>query len=262
MASRGVLTILLVVVVVGLAFLLLATQSGQISVPPSPIAVSTPIAALEGPSKEVVDLTKHAATGAADVIEGLLNQLTHAPKSEIVRILFVVAGAILLVAGWRIYDYLVIVAGFFVGAAIAVSLVSTENTVLSIAALLVGGLIGALLSHFMVLVAVFLIGAYLGIILTDALGVALKLAPVSSLALLIGGLIGGLILLRLSTEFLVIASALLGAQLIVLGLGLQPVWIAILTIAGLIVQFVAVRAFRYDFRGRRRPSLFRRSVPV
>lgn len=179
--------------------------------------------------------------------------MTQAPKSELGRILLVVGGVLLLIAGWRIYDFIIVVAGFLIGALIAGSLVTTDNTFISLGVFLVGGLIGALLSAILYYVAVFMIGAYLGISLTGALANALSLAPVSPLALLVGGLIGGLVLIGLSFEFLVLVSALVGAQMLTLGFGLNVVWTLIFAVVGVIVQLGLLRVYHYDFRRRRRP---------
>jgi hypothetical protein len=108
--------------------------------------------------------------------------------------------------------------------------------------------------------AVFLIGAYIGIVLTDAIGVALGTATVSSLVLLIGAIIGGMVLLGLSFEFLVVISAVVGAQMLALGLALEPVWIIIFAIVGVIVQIAVMRNANYDFRRRRRHAIPLRRV--
>jgi len=202
---------------------------------------------------ELVDVTVEAAESTASTLEAFLQRLTTTPKSELARILLVVGGVILLLVGWRVYDFIVVIAGFLIGASIAVSLLATDNTFMVIAALLIGGLIGAALSAFLYYLAVFVIGAYIGVVLTNAIGVALSLTPVTAPALLIGGIIGGIVLIGLSFEFLVLLSALVGAQMLSLGLGLDVTWTAIFAVVGVIVQIGLMRSFRYDFRRRRRP---------
>lgn len=220
--------------------------------PGNPIPGGTPVPS-EGITGEIVDLTVETTERTANFLGDLLDRLTQAPKSELARILLVVGGVLLLIAGWRIYDFIIIVAGFLIGALIAGSLVTTDNTFISLVVFLVGGLIGALLSAVLYYVAVFMIGAYLGISLTGALANALSLAPVSPLALLVGGVIGGLVLLGLSFEFLVLVSALVGAQMLTLGFGLNVVWTLIFAVVGVIVQLGLLRVYNYDFRRRRRP---------
>jgi hypothetical protein len=115
----------------------------------------------------------------------------------------------------------------------------------------IGGLVGALVSIFLYHVAVFIIGAYIGILLTGSIAAALSLTPVSPLALLIGAIIGGLILLALSFEFLVLLSAVVGAQMLSLGLGLDAIWTFVFALIGIVAQLGLMRAYKYDFRRRR-----------
>jgi hypothetical protein len=216
-----------------------------------------PDPAAEDLAGDIVDVTVDAAETTTGVFGDILESLTTVPRSDVIRVLFIIGGLILLVGGWRIYDYVIVIAGFIVGAALASAIFVTDSTLLDLVVVLVGGLIGALLSVFLYYVAVFLIGAYLGIVLTSAGAAALNLAPVSSAALLIGGVIGGLILLGLSVEFVLVLAAVVGAQLVALGLGLNATWTLILAAIGILLQIMLTRAFRYQIRRRRRP-LFRR----
>jgi hypothetical protein len=70
--------------------------------------------------------------------------------------------------------------------------------------------------------------------------------------------IGGAVLIGLSFELLVVLSALVGAQMLTRGLGLDAIWTLIFAAVGIIVQIGLVRAYKYDFR-RRRVYLFRRA---
>ena len=209
---------------------------------------------------EIVDLTVEAAEGTAITVESFIDRLLTTPQSNLMRVVLILGGLVLLIAGWRIYDFIVVVAGFIIGASIGISLFPTDNNLLMLAALLVGGLIGAILSIFLYYVAVFVIGAYIGIVLTNALAMGLDLTPVTGLALLVGGLIGGLLLIGLSFEFLVLLSALVGAQMLSLGLGLDFIWTVIFAVIGVIIQLGMVRAFNYDFRRRRRAYLWHRAT--
>jgi hypothetical protein len=188
----------------------------------------------------------------AEEIEDFLERLTTAPRSDVATVLLILGGLTLLVAGWRIYDFIIIVAGALIGAIAAASLLTTSSELILIGALLLGGLLGAALAIFLYYIAVFLVGAYVGIVLTAAGASTLGLTPVSALALLIGAIIGGIVLLALSFEFLILASSLVGAQMLALGLDLGAAWVAVFAIIGVIVQLALVRTFNYDFRRRRR----------
>jgi hypothetical protein len=215
----------------------------------------------EETAEDIVEVTIQAAESTAAVGESLLERLIQVPQSELARVLLIAGGLLLLLAGWRIYEYIVLIAGFLIGASVAAALVVTDSALISLVVILIGGLIGAVLSVVVYYIAVFLIGAYVGIALTSGLGTALALTPVSSVALLLGGVVGGVILLGLSFQFLIVLSALVGAQMLTLGLGLQAGWTLILAIVGIIVQFMLVRSLHYEFpRTVRRPNPLRRVV--
>ena len=253
-----------------LGFLLLAlwipasaALAQDVIITPIPQAVTEiPDTEAEAVAGELVDLAEATGQEAIGFFDGLIDSLLTTPRSEIVRLLFIVGGVVLLLAGWRIYEYIILIAGFLVGAAIASALVITDSAVLNLIVLLIGGLIGALLSVFLYYIAVFFIGAYVGIALTGAIAAALTLTPVSPIALLIGGLIGGLIMLAVSVEFLILLAVIVGAQMLALGLGLGLLWVIIFAVIGLVVQFFLVRAFNYEIRRRPRPinPLRRRTV--
>jgi hypothetical protein len=215
----------------------------------------------EAVAGELVDIAQSAAESTFVAADNLISALVQPPQSDLGRIVLIIGGVILLIAGWRIYEYIIILAGIFVGAAIALSLVVTDSTLITLLVMFIGGIIGALVSMFLYYVAAFLIGAYVGIALTGTLAAALSLTPVSPIALLIGAIVGGVIMLGLSVELLIFLSAIVGAQMLALGLGLGAVWVIIFAIIGLVVQFVLARSFHYDFRRRpRRVNLLRRAV--
>jgi hypothetical protein len=222
---------------------------------------SVPNDEVEQTAGDIVDFTTQTAQVTANTLEDFINRLIQTPKSDVARVLLIIGGVLLLVAGWRIYDFVTLVAGFLIGAMIALSLVVTDNTLITIAAILLGGLIGAALGYFLYYIAVFLIGAYIGVVVTSGLAFQFALGPVNPVVLLIGALIGGLVLIGLSFQFLILLSALVGAQMLSLGLGLAPVWTLILAAVGVIVQLALARAYNYDWRRRpRRVYLWRRSA--
>lgn len=253
-------------IVVGamIAILMLMTQL-VIAQDATPLATDADIAATEvedaeGVAEDIVNLTSVTAQSTAATLEDFLNRLVQPPQSDISRVLLIGGGLILLLAGWRIYEVIILIAGFLIGASIATSLVVTDSTIIALIVLLVGGIVGAALSIFLYFIAVFLIGAYVGIALTGGLAAALSLTPVSALVLLVGGLIGGLVLVGLSFEFLVFVSAVVGAQMLTLGLGLDAVWTIILAIIGIVVQLALTRTLDYEVRRRpRRIHVFGRS---
>ena len=196
----------------------------------------------------IVTGTINAAAATTDIMVNFFNRLTEMPQSTVMRVMMIVVGLVLLVAGWRVYEYVIVIAGALVGAAIATSLVVSTDTLTNLVVLLVGGVIGAALSMFLYYVAVFLIGMHFGILLTNGIAATFALQPVSPLVLIVGGVIGGVILLGLSFQFLVILSSLVGAQLFVVALGLPTVWMLVIALLGILIQFGLTRAYNYDFR--------------
>jgi len=247
--------ILLLLVMIPTTF---ALAQEVIVVTPTPISD----AAVEQAAEDIVDFTTQTAQVTANTLEDFINRLIQTPKSEIARVLLILGGVILLVAGWRVYDFITLIAGFLIGVMVALSLVTTDNTLINIAALLIGGLIGAALGYFLFYVAVFLIGAYIGIVLTNGLAIQFTLFPANPIVLLLGALIGGLVLTGLSFQFLILLSALIGAQMVTLGLGLGPVWTLVLAAIGIIVQIILARYYNYDLRRPRRVYFFRRSSAI
>ncbi len=190
-------------------------------------------------------------------INDFFDKLASPPKTALTSALLVVGGVILLLMGWRIYEYIIIIAGALIGAMTLLTLAEEANALVEIGAFLVGGLVGAVLAIFVYYIAVFLIGLYTGIAVTHALAVGLSLTPVSSVALLVGGIIGGLVLLALSFELLIILSSLVGAQMLALGLDVGPGWALLFALMGILLQLAATRYTNYEVR--RRPSYWRHS---
>lgn len=211
------------------------------------------------PTQDVIGSAVEITENTVDTVANFFSRLIQPPRSDIARVLLIIGGVILLVAGWRIYEFIIVLSGILIGATFAASLFPNADTLVVVAALIIGGLAGALLGVFVYYLAVFLNGAYVGIVLTGGVARLLSLEPVSPLALIVGAIIGGLVLLALAYELLIVLSALVGAQLIVLALGLSTIWTIILTGLGIIIQLVAARAYGIDIRRRpvRRPLFYR-----
>ncbi len=197
-----------------------------------------------------------AATDAAQTISGtaqaLWVQLTQPPQSDLARILLIVGGVVLLIAGWMVYEWIILIAGFLIGAMTAMALVNSPDTLIALLVFLVGGLVGAAIAGLLYYVAVFLIGGYVGIVITEWLALALNLTPVSLIAILVGFIVGGLILLMLSTELLIVFSAIVGAQMIALALNLGIGWMLLMALIGIVLQLMIVRTRGVEFRRRPR----------
>lgn len=203
-------------------------------------------------AEDAVEATEDFTTATGNQLEIFLDRLVQPPSSQIMQVILVITGVILLIFGWRVYDFIIILAGAWVGATLASAAVVTTSVVVEVAAILIGGIIGAALAVFVYVIAVFIIGMYVGAILTTALASLFSLTPISPLALLIGAIVGGFILLGLSAELVIFISSLVGAQMLTAGLGLTREWVLIFTVIGLIVQFASTRFYSINLRRPRR----------
>lgn len=215
----------------------------------------------EQATENFIALTNSAAEGFAASLDTILERLVTVPENDITRLVFIIGGVLLLFIGWRIYNWIIVLAGALVGAGIGVALVGNADLIIQVAALLIGGFIGALLGAFLFYFTVGIVGAYVGVQLTIGLALVLGFTPVSPWVLLAAAVIGALILLGLSLQLLIFLSASLGAQMLVLALGLSPagVWMIALTIIGMFAQILFTRRTgRNVFRRPRRIIPWRR----
>lgn len=241
---------------VGRSFLFILLLILAVLVVTAILSQTTPLLPSNEVAGTIVDTTETLAENTVQTFNNVLDRLLVTPRSALVRALLIVAGVLLLVGGWRVYDYIVVIAGIVVGATIALSLVTTSEPIVTIGIMIVGGVIGALLGVFLYYAAVFVIGAYIGIVLTGAVINAVSTSPAQPVILLIGAVVGGLLLIGLSFEFLVLLSSLVGAQMLTLGLGLPLIWTLIFALIGMIVQFMLMRRYNYSFRRRPRRIFF------
>ena len=241
------LHLLLLLLLVGLGISAALAQE-----PPPPTRTPAPGSTLEQTARDAVDITEDIAQATARTLQDFLDQITITPESDALRLLLIVAGALLLVAGWRISQFIIIITGMAVGAILAVTLVGEAEGIMPLVALIIGGLLGAGLAALLYTVAVFFIGAYIGLVLVNAAASVLGVDQVSAVALLIGAAIGGVLLLGLSFQLLVLLSAVVGAQMLTQGLDLASEWTLLLAIGGILIQLIAIRTFHIDIRRRPR----------
>ncbi len=229
------------------------------TLPPLPTPNATQVEETAG---GVVDVAEGAAQSITATAVGLWERLLQPPTSETARIILIIGGIILLVAGWAVYDFIIMIAGFLIGGLIALSFFNEPNTVIALAVFVVGGLIGAALAAVLWFLAVFLIGGYIGIVLTRSLALALGFGLPSDIVLLIALIVGGILLLLISFELLIVFSAIVGAQMVALGFGLEAQWVILLALLGIILQIVITRSRGVAIRRRPRSILWRRRPVV
>src|SRR5215470_13244367 len=160
----------------------------------------------------------------------------------------IVAGALLLLLGRKLYWLFVGIAGFYVGVEVARALFAGEASWLVWLGAIGAGLIGAILAMLFQRVGFALGGFYAGGYV--ALVVVERFAPgsIGAGAFVIGGVVGAVFAMLIMDPAIVILSCLLGAALIVATLGLGDVTgllvYASLVIVGVVVQMHFMRGAR------------------
>lgn len=248
-----------------LAIMLAATvaashSSAQQPTPTAPdiVEVEIDVEQAENAAEAAVDATERAAEVTLTQAQQWLTALNTVPRNAVLQLLFVIGGVLLLVGGWRIYDWVVFLAGGLVGAAVLSSVVATQFFAVELLVGLVGFAIGAFIAVFLYYVAVFVVGAYTGMLLMIGIADLLGIIVLSPLVLLVAAVIGGLILLGLASELVIVIASLVGAQMLILALGLPAYWTLILAVLGVATQFMLARRFKYKIRRRPQQLVFRR----
>jgi hypothetical protein len=168
-----------------------------------------------------------------DLVEGLEPALTT------LRVFFALAGLALLVAGWKIYRFVVALPGFLIGAAVGVALGygGSENLLLAILGLVLGGVVGAGLALLLHDLAVFVVGTVVGVIVVGGLCALVTDSAPPVLLFIIGGLIGGGGLLALSHLWIVLLSSAIGAVMFGAGIGAGVGWMLLFCLLGIAAQY-------------------------
>ncbi len=163
-----------------------------------------------------------------------------------------IAGALLLLAGRRLFWLFVGIVGFFAGYSLAFQLFHLREPGAQLLLAVVAGLVGIALALFAqklaIAVAGFLVGAYF---VAALLGVSPNVGsatPTQDLILLVGGIVAAVLAVSLFDMALVVLSSLAGASLVgdALQMGASSRWlvVAVLAAVGIAVQLGALRRSR------------------
>ena len=166
------------------------------------------------------------------------------PAQRVLSVVAMLAGFLLLVAGWKIYRFVVVLPGFLIGAVLGAWLGQrlTENISFIIIGLALGGLIGIWLSQVVHNFVLFVIGAVGGVYILNNLWSLLLESSPSILIVIISGIIGGIVLLTLYKHWMVFLSSTIGA--VMLGWGIQAGvgLVIVLFLVGVVVQYSVLRS--------------------
>ena len=157
-------------------------------------------------------------------------------------IVLVLLGVALLFLGRKLFWLFVAVVGFVVGTSLASQFLQGQSEQFILVIGLLGGVIGALLAIFLQRLAVaaagFVAGGYLMVTVLGWLGMGSQ--GVTWLPFLIGGVLGALLVVVMFDWALIFLSSLVGAELVVNGLGARPsislLLLVVLLLVGMVVQ--------------------------
>jgi hypothetical protein len=170
------------------------------------------------------------------------------PTQNVLRIAAILGGLILMLAGRKIYRYVVAMPGFLVGATAGAQLVHnfTQGNLLLIMGLLVGGFIGAWLALTLHDIAVFVIGAIGGIYIASLVWNLLSPVETPLYAEVIGAIMGGAALSGMAKIWMTLLSAAAGATMVAWGANAGILVVIFLFVVGLGAQYGFARAAGED----------------
>jgi hypothetical protein len=159
------------------------------------------------------------------------------------RIVAIVVGLLLLVAGRKVFWLAVGALGFLAGMTAMEQWGASQSPTVHLVVAIAAGLIGMLLAIVLQKVAVALAGFFLGVVLTAAAlpAVGVALGPWTGLALAAGGLVVAMLALGLFSLAIVVLTAGAGASLLADAIAPPAPWPAILLVVLWIVGIVVQR---------------------
>ncbi|HLA45585.1 MAG TPA: hypothetical protein VJZ27_19205 [Aggregatilineales bacterium] len=169
--------------------------------------------------------------------------------------ILVVVGVVLLIAGWKLYDWIVAAPGIVVGGMVAAILLRDQDAPFLVLGVLIGAGIGALLALFIHGIVIWGIGAILGSFLFDSLWVDIMRETPPDWLFVVGVFVGGFAFVALYDLLEVVIVAAIGAGMIGIAFDLNTLWIGALFLAGLVIQWRLALAFNENIfteRKRRR----------
>lgn len=135
-------------------------------------------------------------------------------------IVLLLGGTLACFSGYRLFRTVLAIYGFILGALIASSLVASSNTTGMLAAVLGGGVVGALVLLVGYFVGIALAGAALGAALTHLVWAPVMKADPPAVAVVAISVIGALAAMFLQRYVIIVATAFAGAWTIVVGAAL------------------------------------------
>lgn len=163
------------------------------------------------------------------------------PADGALKIIAMAGGLLLLVAGWKIYRFVVAFPGFLLAAGFGATFMDrlVENDWISLALVLVLGLVGAWLALKLHDIAIFIIGAVGGGYLAFSLWPTFVGDEATIFIIVAGVVIGGALMLLFGKLWMVLFSAAAGAVMFIWGLGSYTALVLPLFLVGILIQYGA-----------------------
>lgn len=158
----------------------------------------------------------------------------------ILRIVIVIVGLALLLAGFAIYEFLIQLVGFLTGGvlgAVVGGLLADGEIWGGIVGFIIGGILGAALALILFYIGIFLGGAFGGAAIFGGLWAFLLNDSPPAFWLIIGGILGGIAMIALHRFWITALTAALGAILFGLGISAPPIWWILFFFIGMGVQY-------------------------
>jgi len=164
-----------------------------------------------------------------------------APAQGVLKIVAMAGGLLLLIAGWKIYRFVVAFPGFLLAAAFGATFMDrlVENDWFSLALVLALGFVGAWLALKLHDVALFIIGAVGGGYLAFSLWPTFVGDEATLFIIVAGVVLGGALMLLFGKLWMVLFSSAAGAVMFVWGLGSLTALVLPLFLLGILVQYGA-----------------------
>lgn len=174
------------------------------------------------------------------------------PAQGSLKVVGLLGGLLLLIAGWKIYRVVIALPGFLLVAALAATFMDklVENDWISLALVVALGFVGAWLALKLHDVAIFIIGAVGGGYLAFMLWPTFTATDPTFFVIVGGVILGGAIMLLFGKLWMVLFSSAVGAGMFVWGLGSYTALFVPLFLVGILIQYGASssrkRAESYD----------------
>jgi hypothetical protein len=153
-----------------------------------------------------------------------------------VKVILAGAGLAMLLAGYKIYRFIIMVPGLLLGGLLGMAIGADDGGLMAIIGLLLGAAVGAVVALVIHDLMVFLTGAFIGVAVMGGAFLAGGDLPDPAFVV-IAGLIGGVGLLVLSKTAIIFFTSAVGSLLFGMGVEATGLWLLLFFGVGVAVQY-------------------------